>query len=458
MEVSPVRPVVVIVGAGAAGALVALHACDAAVRAGQPLDLMLVDPAPEAGRGTAYGSRDPRHLLNTPVGAMSCRPDDPGHFRRWLCRHDEQVEDGDFVSRYRFGSYLGDTLGRAVIGARETVRVRRLRAEAVRCDWPDPAGRATLLLADGRLLHADRVVLATGPAEGGGWIPQELREAPGFLARPWETGALDAVAAGRDDVLLVGAGLTAVDLAMTLARPGRTVHAVSRTGLLPARHADVPLPPAPCPPGLTAERSPGRLRAAVARHLAGQRRESGDWRPAMDGLRPVVSRVWQGLREAEKAELMAHGMTRWNTLRHRMPPATARAVQQLEATGGLRRHSGRISSVRPLGTGRFATVLSDGTRLATGWVVDCTGPGSETDAAPGSLWRSLLDSGLAVPGPLGLGVATAEGRLLDEHGTASRALHTLGAPRRGELWETTAIPEIRVQAAALADALMRAYR
>jgi hypothetical protein len=86
-----------------------------------------------------------------------------------------------------------------------------------------------------------------------------------------------------------------------------------------------------------------------------------------------------------------------------------------------------------------------------GWVVDCTGPGQRLEDP---LWRGLFESGAAVPGPLGMGVTTRDGRLLDAQGRSARPLFTLGAPRRGELWETTAIPEIRVQAAALAQQLL----
>ncbi|MGH3747790.1 MAG: hypothetical protein ACRDT8_10370, partial [Micromonosporaceae bacterium] len=92
--------------------------------------------------------------------------------------------------------------------------------------------------------------------------------------------------------------------------------------------------------------------------------------------------------------------------------------------------------------------------LTVSWVVDCTGPGSQTDPGAGPLWTSLLADGLATPGPLGMGVATVDGRLRDTYGRTTRALFTLGAPRKGELWETVAIPEIRVQAAELAAVLV----
>ncbi|HWY24061.1 MAG TPA: hypothetical protein VNX47_04035, partial [Nevskia sp.] len=57
---------------------------------------------------------------------------------------------------------------------------------------------------------------------------------------------------------------------------------------------------------------------------------------------------------------------------------------------------------------------------------------------------------------LGLGLLTdAQGALLDRDGQASTWLYTLGPARKGQLWETTAVPEIRVQAQALARRLLQ---
>jgi len=52
------------------------------------------------------------------------------------------------------------------------------------------------------------------------------------------------------------------------------------------------------------------------------------------------------------------------------------------------------------------------------------------------------------PGPHGIGLdVTPDGRV-------HRAMWTIGPMRRGALWETTAAPEIRAQARALARRLM----
>ncbi|MER6419881.1 FAD/NAD(P)-binding protein [Streptomyces sp. NPDC001137] len=441
---------VAVVGAGAAGTLTAVQLCETATRRRTPLGLVLLDPAPEAGRGTAYATRDPRHRLNVPAGGMSCYPDDPGHFTRWLCRHGEpSVTAADFATRYRYGAYLADTLAQAIVRAQGTVTVRRLRTRAESCT-DTPGGGLALHLADGGHLAVDSAVLATGPAAPSAtWAPPALRTSARFVAAPWATGALDGPLSDTADVLLVGTGLTAVDLALTLDRPGRTVHALSRSGLLPQPHALTPAGSMDAPAGLD-DASLGRLRRAVYGHISRSVRTHGDWRPALDSLRPHTARLWESLTPEDRAEFLAREGALWNTHRHRMAPATAESVARARTARRLTVHTGAVTDAADHDDSLLVT-LSNGRTLHVGWVIDCTGPGRRFDDA---LWRSLFTSGAAVPGPLGMGVATREGRLLDSEGRADRPLFTLGAPRRGELWETTAIPEIRVQAAALAAQLL----
>ncbi|MER5794977.1 FAD/NAD(P)-binding protein [Streptomyces sp. NPDC001980] len=442
---------VAIVGAGAAGTLTAVQLCETAHRRRTPLDLVLIDPAPEAGRGTAYATRDPRHRLNVPAGNMSAYPDDPGHFVRWLCRHGEPAVTGaDFATRYRYGAYLADTLGQAVVRAHGTVAVRRLRTLAESCTGT-PDGRVELHLADGGPLAVDSAVLATGPAgASAGWAPPVLRTSPRFIGTPWAPEALDPVRDSPDDVLLVGTGLTAVDLALTLDRPGRTVHALSRSGLLPQPHALGPVGAMPAPDGLD-DTSLGRLRRAVYRHVSRSVRTHGDWRPGLDSLRPHTARLWRSLTPEEREEFLAREGALWNTHRHRMAPATAEHVSRARTARRLHVHTGTVVRATDAEDGSLAVELSNGQVLHVGWVVDCTGPGRRPDTP---LWQALFTAGLAVPGPLGMGVATRDGQLADARGRLAGPLFTLGAPRRGELWETTAIPEIRVQAAELAQRLL----
>jgi uncharacterized NAD(P)/FAD-binding protein YdhS len=72
--------------------------------------------------------------------------------------------------------------------------------------------------------------------------------------------------------------------------------------------------------------------------------------------------------------------------------------------------------------------------------------------------NALRQQGLIQADTLGLGVlADMHGALIGHENEVSRHLFTLGPLRKGQLWETTAVPEIRVQAQALARRLLSEF-
>ncbi|KAB1987477.1 FAD/NAD(P)-binding protein [Streptomyces triticiradicis] len=442
---------VAVVGAGAAGALTAVQLMRQADRLGQTVGIWLIDPAGRTGPGVAYGTSDPRHLLNVPAGRMSAFPDDPGHFLRWLTDRNPHTEPGDFVSRQVYGQYLSDLVERTADACRHA-RLHRVRdtVVAVRGQGPGPV----LQLAGGGELRVDAAVLALGslaPAQD--WAGAELRGSGRFVADPWAPGALEGPAE-QGDVLLVGTGLTMVDLAAALARPDRVVHAVSRHGLLPQEHLPSAAPAAQAPPDLDGSRGLDALRRSVRRHLSATRRACGDWRPALDGLRPVTAALWQQLPAADRVRFLTEDLRTWEVHRHRMAPATAAALRGLLASGLLRTGAGQVAGAVPV-DGAVEVALSDGTRLRVGAVVNCTGAPTGPRNAMDPLVRCVLERGYGRTGPAGLGLDTAgDGRLVPAAGAPVLRLWTIGAARRGNLLETTAVPEIRAQAAEVAGSLL----
>ncbi|MGW2133004.1 FAD/NAD(P)-binding protein [Streptomyces coelicoflavus] len=443
---------VAVVGAGAAGALTAVQLMRRAERAGHATGIWLIDPGPHTGRGVAYGTSDPRHLLNVPAARMSAFPDDPGHFLRTVTGRYPHVAPGDFVPRREYGRYLGDLLEETARRCRYA-RLHRVRERVVAVR--DHSGGPVLRLAGGSELRVDGAVLALGglgPEHA--WAGPALRASGRFVGDPWAPGALDGPAA-EGDVLLVGTGLTMVDLAVTLARPGRVLHAVSRHGLLPREHLPVAGAPAE-PPELDAAHGLDALRRGVRRHLAACRRARGDWRPAMDGLRPVTAALWRQLSPADRLRFLEEDLRTWEVHRHRVAPATAAALCALRAAGRLRVAAGEVVGAVP-GEDAVTVALSDGRRLRVGAVVACTGARTDPRRTDDPLVRCLLESGWARTGPAGLGLDTGDdGRLVPAAGVPAARLWTLGAARRGNLLETTAVPEIRTQAAEVAGAVWEA--
>jgi uncharacterized NAD(P)/FAD-binding protein YdhS len=440
---------VAIVGGGASGTLLAIQL----LRKAPPgwRRLLLVDRTGDFARGLAYRTREESHVLNVPAARMSALPDDEGHFLEWLKRCHPGSGPDTYAVRRLYGDYLAELLAGAERVAPNLKLVRR-KAEVRALEETDTGIR--LRFKKGPDAVGRFAVLALGNPQ-----PARLPVSRAASARvrqlPWPQGA--AWPARRASVLLVGAGLTAVDWVMALDARGHVgpVHVLSRHGLLPNAHPPVSVRP------LKLEHLPlGQIRPLV--HALRVAAEGLDWRAAVDGLRPLAEKVWHALGEAERLRFGRHVRTRWEVLRHRLAPDVAARVQGLRASGQLHLHAGHLLAIGKRGRGLEARYRPRGEtevrRLGVDFVVNCTGPAGHT-TQPDKLVSTLLREGRGRPGPLGLGLATSiAGALLDARGRASKRLWTLGPVRRGDAWESTAVPDIRLQVAALVEQLVRAPR
>ncbi|WP_144890286.1 FAD/NAD(P)-binding protein [Mycobacteroides abscessus] len=424
---------VAVVGAGAAGTMAALHLLRR--NDSRELHLTLVDPDAKTGPGVPYRTTDPRHLLNVPAGKLGVDSSEPLGFVAWL--HDNGQTDtgpGDFVSRGLFGRYLSHTFERA-----RGNRVSRVhhRAVAVRRGGDG----LSVALGNGEIAHVDAVILAAGPnMPGASWAPSSLRDSALFIRDPWRQDVLEDLP-DDGDLLLVGTGLTMVDLARTLRRPGRVLHAISRSGLLPRAHRAFPAAP---PPTFAMDR--GKVLERSVRYIHDVTAQSGDACAAVDALRPHAAELWARMIADERAVFLRKYRRQWDVHRHRMPPQSAAQIERDVAAGSLRIYRAALAGTSTSGAEIRAT-LSTGQVLDVGAIINCTGPRYDIAAGADPLWSQLLDDGLVRPGPLNLGLDTdPSGRLLPGH----VPMWALGPLRRGNLWETTAFAEIRSQAEALA--------
>lgn len=456
------RPRVLIVGGGAGGTLAAVHLTRTAARRATDLDLVVIDPLDRLGTGAGFGTTDARHLLNVPASGMTALPEDPGHFVDWRRRTGRGVGDPyEFAPRRDFAHYLDDTLRQALADAAGTVQLSHVRAQAVRTT-ADPRGVA-VDLDDGRRLDGAAIVIAPGlPAPAATWAPTALADSPFFVDDVWAPGALAPVARDRalpPDVLVVGTGLTMVDVAMTLegSRPGRTLRALSRGGDLPEEHAPtmlLPVIPEVSDWGIDLP----SIADEAARYVRTVESSTGNWRPAIDGLRFQVATLWGRLSEDDRLAFLSTYSGAWNRRRHRIPPASAERIARMQDAGSLSIGRGEIESAAPLPGGGLSVRLADGSSYDVGWVVNCTGPGLDVTASGDPLLADLLRDragvALATLATAGMGFRTDNGRLLDSSGAARNPIWVLGALRRGELWESTAVPEIRTQAQDAATAVL----
>lgn len=424
---------VAVIGAGAAGTMAALHLLRR--NDSRQLHLTVIDPDAKTGPGVPYRTTDPRHLLNVPAGRLGVDSDEPLGFVAWLQDNGQtDTGPGDFVPRGLFGHYLSHTFERA-----RGDRVSRVHHRAVAVTRGGDG--LSVALGNGDIAHVDAVILAAGSnMPGASWAPSSLRDSALFIRDPWRQDALEDLT-DDGDLLLVGTGLTMVDLARTLRRPGRVLHAISRSGLLPRAHRVFPAAP---PPTFAMDR--GKVLERSVRYIHDVTAQSGDACAAVDALRPHAAELWARMIADERAVFLRKYRRQWDIHRHRMPPQSAAQIERDVAAGALRIYRAALADTSASG-GEVRATLSTGQVLEVGAVINCTGPRYDIAASADPLWSQLLDDGLVRPGPLNLGLDTdPSGRLLPGH----VPMWTLGPLRRGNLWETTAFAEIRLQAEALA--------
>jgi uncharacterized NAD(P)/FAD-binding protein YdhS len=426
---------VAVIGGGFCGLLTAIHLLNRHPRA----TVRLVEKAERIGLGRAYAAGNPDHLLNVRASNMSAFPDRPRHFLDWLA-HEQGAGDG-FASRGVYGRYLQGLLRDALGQEGHAGRLLLEQDEAV--DLEPLSGRWCVRLAMGRGFEAAAVVLAPGlppPAVSGSGDQPTSR----YFGDPW---TLDRESLPGGTILLIGSGLTMVDVALSLEREDRRFVVVSRRGLLPQEHGPAPL--APLPAGRLG--SPAEALAALRAHA-----DVVGWRSAVDSVRGLTPALWRSWDEAARRRFLRHGRAWWDIHRHRMAPRVAARVADLTADDRLEVVAARIVAMAAFEDGLAVTLRRRGqaepeSRLVAA-AVDCTGLSGDLRRLP--LFERLEARGLAGADGLGLGLdVDGDLRVLGAGGKPTRGLYAVGPLTRAARWETVAVPDLRNQTAEVARTL-----
>ncbi len=402
----------------------------------------LIEGGGWAGLGTAFSTDEPAHVLNVRAEAMSAWPDAPEHFAR------ASGDPRGFAERRLFGRYLRAILDEGVAsGQVEVVPARAVAAARGPRGWE-------VQLGDGSIVEARALALAIGnqPPE-----PLGIAAAAGerFVNNPWgeeAKAAIRAAVATGGYVLLIGTGLTMIDAVLSLSAAGHQgrIVALSRRGQIPRAHDD--FAPAPAQAG---EVPQGNV-LALWRWL---RRRSGEvgWRAAVDSLRPHSQALWQSLEPGQQRRFLRHARPWWDVHRHRIAPDVARHIHDRVAEGQLEIVAGRIGAMRAVDGGVEVQIRRRGRPLTSptsgagfsrfAFALNCTGPLGAIERTRDPLLRGLLDAGLVRPDPLGLGLEVDE----RSRAVGAERLWALGPLTKGRYWEIVAVPDIREQAAAVAD-------
>nr|WP_199286909.1 FAD/NAD(P)-binding protein [Nocardioides houyundeii] len=329
----------------------------------------------------AYRTDHPRHTVNNFAERLSAVDGDPGHLIRWCAARGMDLGARSFPTRKVYGQYLTSVLDEVAVP--DGSSLRRVRDQAIDLHRTEEGWQT--VLASGSAIPADKVVLALGnpPAHPQPHLQQELGDR--FVADPWTADWRPALAGVRR-VLLLGTGLTMLDLAVELEHllPRGELVAASRRGRLPAAHVVEPT-------------------------------DGSDWRDAVDGVRGFANQLWAGLEPEDQsrfASTYAHG---WDLHRHRMSPAMSHHLTRLRDNGTL-----VVRTVPEVSPGEFDLVLN------------CTGPRPVPTRGWNPLVDAMLERGLVRPHRLGLGVDLVQpGHPVADDEEVLTDLFWLGSARKG---------------------------
>lgn len=440
---------IAIIGGGFSGTLQAINL----LRHGGPRATLIERSPDQLARGVAYSAAHPSHLLNVRAVNMSALPDHPHHFSDWFARR-HGGSPTSFVSRRVYGDYIGELLDRA----RRAAPDRLMICAGTATDIIETHEGLRIIMKEGTPIDADAVVLAIGnlPPHSPPHVNPEALGEDRYASDPWAADIADELG-DRDEVLLIGTGLTAVDAALLLDARGfrGAIHALSRRGLMPRMHD----PRIERPAGVR-ERPTGRLSEIV-----GSVRERGiksDWRVAVDELRPQTQNMWLAADVAARGRFVRHLRPYWDVHRHRLAPAVATAIEALRESGRLRPIAGKIIdashsepgvlvSYRPRGDSRTV-------QLPVRRMVNCTGPQGDITRSREPIIANLVEKGLIRADSLRLGIdVDSRLRVIGSIGKAHPRIYAIGPMTRGAFWEMVAVPDLREQAWALARRLSNSH-
>lgn len=380
-----------VIGSGASSVLLLA----ALARRGNAFSVDIFDRSGDFGRGIAYSTRHDCHLLNVRAANMSAFADDKDDFANWAAG--KGYEPSAFVPRVLYAQYLQDIMAQR----QKNLNVRFIKDDIVSSN---KAEEGYVLKGQAEYGPYDHAVLASGNVRP--LRPRVEGDVSGYFDDPWSADFSALLKA--KNIALVGSGLSAVDMIAALKAKSYAgkISVYSRRALLPAVHTE----PCSYPPFLKeTDLSPLALFRAVRREV---KRTDAPWQAVIDSLRGQTNAIWQGWDEARRAAFMKRLFTYWNIHRHRMAPEIAAIVEEMHKTGQVEFIKADVRAVK-LGP------------------VFVTGAGEfKADA-----------------------VINCLGYRYDESGRDYAVSAKIGPARFGELFETTAIPEIRAQAADIAAAI-----
>lgn len=454
-----------IIGGGFAGTMVAVQII---LKLNKACSIIIINEQDTLNKGIAYSTYSKKHLLNVITAKMSAFPENPNHFLNWIMRRnefrdkDETLIANSFLPRQLYGEYLTEIWKDAL----ETAKSKNIHVEVVdsQVNALDTKGSlVTLTLENGNFVEVDDCVIASGNHIPGNPLISNISfyNSEKYFRNPW---LLESVSNTESDkaILIIGNGLTMVDTVLGLLENvfKGEIYSISPNGfnILPHRHNGLKY--TKFTEDVTENMSLLEMVSLINKHIKSVREYGVSAEPVIDSIRPHTQRIWKSLTNLEKQLFMSRLRHLWGVARHRIPLHTHDKIQQLRINGKLHIISGKIINFTESGktiTAEFFDKKNGCTRqVEVSRVINCTGPETDLMKLNKSFLKDCLHNGILVQDALKLGIRTDTDtfQVLNSKDMPHSNLFTLGSNLKGELWESTAVNELRDQAERLAAKLI----
>jgi uncharacterized NAD(P)/FAD-binding protein YdhS len=451
----------VIIGAGFSGTVAAIEFLRTAPEGST---LLILNRSGQLARGLAYGTNSAIHLLNVPAGNMSAIVTEPDSYLDYCKSQDKDITSNCFTPRKMYGEYLESLLTKAESDARGRVDFKQITGNAKRISAFETGARIELDTRE--VILADQIILALGhfpPLSPAALRP--LQDSPCFIKDPWS----NDISKLRDSdapVLLVGGGLTALDVISSLKKSNHTgeITMLSRRGLLPIPHR-VSRGSTHSHPELILELTQkvpdilGYFRT-IRSYISSN--PEMNWRDVIAAIRPITPKLWLNLPDKERRRFLRHLQPYWDVHRHRVAPATYEVFDASLKVKKIRTLAGRLHCAEEIASGAKVSVRLRGeqhlTDMTFNYIINCTGPNSNPSLINEELIKNLVLENLISIDAYGLGInVTQDLAVIDQTGNASSWLSYVGPMLKANLWEATAVPELRIHASEVAKKIVRLF-
>lgn len=454
------KPVdIAIIGCGFCGTITAINLLN---DKDANLHIHMIDGGTAFAKGVAYDPHTESLLLNVPNSRMSAFPDIPDNFMQWLKKKASPAQQTDdlatgFSPRKFYGDYLNDLWLNAINNLGPNKKVTVYNNFTV--DIVENGEVLYVQFENAPVLTVDAAILATGidhQAVPAG-LDETMLKSKQYYADPWKKNAVKNTNESGD-VLVIGNGLTMVDTVIGLRENGfkNSIHTISPRGYRLMRWQDGKTPAASINWTEIVETDASLLNLFKIFNKHRKEALKNDWSilPVFDALRPHLQKIWQSFTLAEQQKFARFLRSHWGNIRHRLPVNMFDTIDAMRKEGKLITYSGKIGAIIQL-ENELDVALDLGEqqkRIRVQRIINCTGPESNISKSGNPLLNNLARKGLigSPANAIGINTNVDNYRVINTSGQGKARLFAIGGNIKGMLWESTAVPELRLQTQKLA--------